>query len=85
MSKWVVGEKCFSLRYGEGVVANYEEGLQYPVTTMHVFKWKGRTKVFEEDWDELGKQYEFDSWPTLFESVEAMRTYIATNVFNIPK
>ncbi len=81
MSKWAVGNKCFSLRYGEGAISDYEEGLKYSVTTMHIFESKGGTRVFETEWTEEGKEYEFDCWPTLFESVEGMRTFMAINVF----
>lgn len=76
MGKWIVGEKCFSLRYGEGAIAAYEEGLVYPVKTMHVFKKGGRTRIFEEEWTEEGKQYEFDCYPTLFLSREEVKEWV---------
>jgi len=76
MSKWVVGEKCWSLRYGAGVISNYEEGARYPVATMHPFKTRRRTTVFEEEWTEEGRQYEFDECPTLFGSPEECEEWI---------
>jgi hypothetical protein len=75
MDRWVIGERCFSLRFGEGVVAAYEEGWKYPVKTMHVFKSRTGTHIFETEWTEEGKQYEFDCYPTLFSSREEVKNY----------